>query len=145
MIVDTSAIIAILLDEPEKPHFIAKILGEEKCTMSAGSWIELSAVLTRRNDDRTAALYRLIDRLAIEIAPVTVDQSRIGHDAYRQYGRGSGHPANLNFGDCFAYALSRATGEPLLFRSAYTCTSASASAEPAIPNVRKAKATIHHP
>lgn len=52
----------------------------------------------------------------IAIAPVTVDQAQIGSDAYRRYGRGSGHPANLNFGDCFAYALSRATGEPLLFK-----------------------------
>ncbi len=62
------------------------------------------------------ALYPLIDRLAIEIVPVTVDQARIGHDAYRSYGRGTGHAARLNFGDCFSYALAKATGEPLLFK-----------------------------
>jgi len=63
-----------------------------------------------------ASLYKLVDEREIAIADINIVQARIGHDAYRQYGRGSGHPANLNFGDCFAYALSRTTGEPLLFK-----------------------------
>lgn len=116
MIVDSSAIIAILLDEPEKSHFIAKILGGAPTSMSAAAWVELAAVLTRRSDDRLASLYKLVDELEISIAEIDIHQARIGHNAYRQYGRGTGHPANLNFGDCFAYALSRATGEGLLFK-----------------------------
>ena len=116
MILDTSVLIAVLLDEPEKPEFSRKMLEQSPCQLSAGSWIEVSAVLTRRDDDRTAALYELVDLFDITIAPVTAEQARIGHDAYRLYGRGTGHPANLNFGDCFAYALARATGEPLLFK-----------------------------
>lgn len=116
MIVDSSAIIAILLDEPEKPHFIAKILGDPPTSMSAAAWVELAAVLTRRSDDRLESLYKLVDELEISIAEIDIHQARIGHNAYRQYGRGTGHPANLNFGDCFAYALSRATGEGLLFK-----------------------------
>jgi ribonuclease VapC len=116
MIVDSSAIIAILLDEPEKPHFVAKILGGSPTSLSAAAWVELAAVLTRRSDDRMASLYKLVDELEIAIADIDIVQARIGHDAYRHYGRGSGHPANLNFGDCFAYALSRTTGEPLLFK-----------------------------
>lgn len=116
MIVDSSAIIAILLDEPEKPLFIKRIVQGAPASLSAASWVELAAVLTRRSDDRMASLYRLVDELEIGIADVDIVQARIGHDAYRRYGRGSGHAANLNFGDCFAYALSRATGEPLLFK-----------------------------
>lgn len=84
--------------------------------MSAAAWVELAAVLTRRCDDRLASLYKLVDELEINIAEIDIHQARIGHNAYRQYGRGTGHPANLNFGDCFAYALSRATGEGLLFK-----------------------------
>lgn len=116
MIVDSSAIIAILLDEPEKPLFIKRIVQGAPASLSAASWVELAAVLTRRNDDRIASLYKLVDELEIGIADIDIVQARIGHDAYRRYGRGSGHPANLNFGDCFAYALSRATGAPLLFK-----------------------------
>lgn len=116
MIVDSSAIIAILLDESEKPLFVERIVQGSPCSLSAASWVELAAVLTRRSDDRMASLYRLVDELEIGIADVDIVQARIGHDAYRRYGRGSGHAANLNFGDCFAYALSRATGEPLLFK-----------------------------
>lgn len=116
MIVDTSVLIAVLLNEPEKEDFSRRMLKHAPCSISTGSWIEIAAVLTRRSDDRIAALYELIDAFAIEIVPMSIQQAQIGHDAYRRYGRGTGHPANLNFGDCFAYALSRATGEPLLFK-----------------------------
>ncbi|OYY65808.1 type II toxin-antitoxin system VapC family toxin [Sphingomonas sp. 28-62-11] len=116
MIVDTSAIMAILLGEGEALDFVSAMVDAERCCVSAGSWIEIAAVLTRRKADLDGALKELAERSELQIMPVDVQQARIGHDAYRRYGRGSGHPAHLNFGDCFAYALSRATGEPLLFK-----------------------------
>lgn len=84
--------------------------------ISAGTWIELSAVAVRRRLIATAWLDTLLDVYDIRLEPVTLDQARIGHLAYRQYGLGSGSAARLNIGDCFSYALARATGEPLLFK-----------------------------
>ena len=116
MIVDTSAIMSILLDEPDALHFATAIGRASQCHLSAGTWIELAAVITRRKPNLSVPFERFVKTSGVRIAPVTEEQARIGHDAYRRYGRGSGHPANLNFGDCFAYALARATGEPLLFK-----------------------------
>jgi ribonuclease VapC len=116
MIIDTSAIMAILLDEAEKSDFIDGILDAPTRQISAGSWIELAAVLTRRTDDRTKALDQLVAEFDIVVKPVDVAQAQIGHQAYQRYGRGTAHKADLNFGDCFAYALAKATGEPLLFK-----------------------------
>lgn len=116
MIIDPSAIMAILLDEPERPAFVGAILDSTDCRISAGSWIEFAAVLTRREDDRTEALYDLMREFEIGIEPVDIAQGQIGHAAYRRYGRGSGDPAQLNLGDCFFYALAKATSQPLLFK-----------------------------
>lgn len=116
MIVDTSAIMAILLGEDEALNFVTAMADADKCCVSAGSWIEIAAVLTRRKADLSGALQELMEKSDLQIMPVDLQQAHVGHDAYRRYGRGSGHAANLNFGDCFAYALSRATGEPLLFK-----------------------------
>lgn len=116
MIVDTSAIMAILLDEPERPALVEKLARSSACQISAGSWIELSAVQVRSNRDYHLTLDALAAEFSLVIAPVTIEQARIGHEAYRSYGIGSGHSARLNFGDCFAYALAKATGEPLLFK-----------------------------
>lgn len=117
MIIDSSAIMALLLTEPERDTFVRVLASSNTVMLSAGGWMELSAVLTRSN---RAALFPLLDAIiaefAIKIAPTTVEQARIGHDAYRKYGIGSGDPAHLNFGDCFAYALAKDTGEPLLFK-----------------------------
>jgi len=116
MIVDTSTIMAILLDEPEKPDFIAKLAHATTPLISAGSWIELAAVQVRGNPHYHSALEQLVAQFGIAIEPVSVRQAELGHAAYREYGIGSGHGARLNFGDCFAYALAKATGEPLLFK-----------------------------
>jgi len=116
MIIDTSAIMAILLDEAERPLFIEKIIDADRCAVAPGSWIELAAVQVRGNRDYHAALDRLIAQFGIIIDPMSVEQAQIGHAAYREYGQGSLHKARLNFGDCFAYALAKATGEPLLFK-----------------------------
>lgn len=116
MIVDTSAVMAILLREPELDEFIRTLNIAPSRSMSAGSWIELTIVIERRRDP---ALFTVRDKLLqvmpITVLPVSVEQARIGADAYRKYGRGN-HPARLNFGDCFAYALAKETGEPLLFK-----------------------------
>jgi ribonuclease VapC len=89
----------------------------EHVLMSAATYLELSIVIDGRKDP---ALSRevddFLDRLSVEIEPVTPEQARIARDAYRDYGRGSGHAANLNFGDCFSYALARAMREPILFK-----------------------------
>ncbi|QNE31836.1 type II toxin-antitoxin system VapC family toxin [Sphingomonas sp. NBWT7] len=118
MIVDTSAIMAIVLDEPEKASFLDAMFRADRTTMSAGSWLELEAVVTRRGTPALAqAVERLLEALEIEIVGLSYAQALLGRDAYRRYGRGTGHPAALNFGDCFAYALAKDTGRPLLFKA----------------------------
>ncbi len=117
MIVDTSAIMAIVLDEPEKPALLDALLRTDRPAMSAGSWLELEAVMIRRNIPGLAeAAQAVLADMDIEIIGLSVEQAVIGRDAYRRFGRGTGHPAGLNFGDCFAYALARQTGRQLLFK-----------------------------
>lgn len=117
MIVDTSALIAILFEEPEADELIDILLDAGSSRMAAGSWIEVAAVLTRKDKGHLFAVASTVcQRFQIEIAAMTVAQAQIGHDAYLTLGLGTGHPARLNFGDCFAYALAKDSGEPLLFR-----------------------------
>lgn len=117
MIVDSSAIMAILNDEPESRPFAMALASATNARMSAGTLVELSIVVDGRRDPvRTAWLDPFLAQSRIEIVDVTAEQAKFARDAHRDYGRGSGHPAQLNFGDCFSYALARATGEPLLFK-----------------------------
>lgn len=118
MIVDTSAIIAILRYESDALRFARALAKKsEPRKLSAANFLEAcividgsrDAIISRRLDD-------LIVKAGISIEPVTEDQARIARAAYRDFGKGSGHLAGLNFGDCFAYALAKATGEPLLFK-----------------------------
>jgi ribonuclease VapC len=117
MIIDTSALIAILRDEPEAEACARAIEEAPDRRLSAVNFVEAAAamdgvrdpVISRRFDD-------LIREAGITLEPVTERQARIARDAYRDFGKGSGHPARLNFGDCFAYALARDRGEPLLFK-----------------------------
>jgi len=117
MIVDSSALVAILQYEPERLAF-AKILdGANALRMSAAGYLELSIVIDSRKDATVSReIDEIIERFNIQIEPVTAEQARIARQAYRDYGRGSGHPANLNFGDCFSYALARDKREPLLYK-----------------------------
>ena len=116
MVIDTSALIAIFEDEPERSHFNELIAGTSVCRLSAASYVECSVVLeTRRGRTALHDLLVYIARAGIEIEPVTADHAELAVDAYRTYGRGH-HSAGLNFGDVFSYALSVATGEPLLFK-----------------------------
>lgn len=116
MIVDASAIMAMLLDEPERAGFTLTLQTAEARRISAGTWIELSAVAVRGRAVPLGRLEQFLRDAQLTIEPVTTEQAIIGHDAYRTYGIGSNHRARLNFGDCFAYALAKATGEPLLFK-----------------------------
>jgi ribonuclease VapC len=117
VIVDTSALVAIFNDEPDADIYAGAIAAEPLCRLSAASFLEAAIVLDRR---RSSVPGRNLDRLLhdadIAIEPVTETQARIARQAYRDFGRGSGHPARLNFGDCFAYALARERDEPLLFK-----------------------------
>jgi ribonuclease VapC len=117
LIADTSAIIAILRDEPEAERCAQAIAGAASCRLSAASFVEAAAVIDGSRDPIASRRFdELLREAQIIIEPVTEDQARIARDAYRDFGRGSGHPAQLNFGDCFAYALAKVVGEPLLFK-----------------------------
>ena len=117
MIVDSSAIVAIIWAEPEAERFVAAIVGSGEATMSAGNYLETSIVIDKDRDPALSArLDATLNKLEIEIAPVTAAQARLARQAYRDFGKGSGHPAKLNFGDCFAYALATERGEPLLYK-----------------------------
>lgn len=116
MIIDTSVVIAILQNEPEAAALIEVLADADRRLLSAGSWIELAAVISGKGRPELSSLAeRLVQVLDIEIAPVTAEQGRVGHAAYLEFGKGR-HAARLNFGDCFAYALAKETGEPLLFK-----------------------------
>lgn len=117
MIIDTSALIAILRDEPDARRFAEAIEGAKERRISAATYVEVGAVVDGARDPVASRLVdQLLEAARIMIDPVTEAQARIAREAYRDFGKGSGHPAGLNFGDCFAYALATATGEPLLFK-----------------------------
>jgi ribonuclease VapC len=116
VIVDTSALIAILRDESEARVF-AEAIAAAACRMSAASYLEAAAVIDAARDPVASRRFdELLATAQIAIEPVTEAQARIAREAYRDFGKGSGHPAQLNFGDCFAYALAKESGEPLLFK-----------------------------
>ena len=117
MIVDASALIAILRDEPQARAFATAIAGGERRRMSAANYLEAAIVIDgSRNPIASRRFDDLLREAEIVIEPVTEQQAKIAREAYRDFGRGSGHPARLNFGDCFAYALAKTSGEPLLFK-----------------------------
>ena len=117
MIIDTSVVVAIVHREPDAQAFAVAMASAPIRRLSAASYVELAAVVDgRRNPVTTGALDGLLRVFDIEVVPFTVEQARIARIAYQQFGRGSGHPARLNMGDCFAYALARDLGEPLLFK-----------------------------
>jgi ribonuclease VapC len=117
VILDTSAVIAILRLEPEASEFAALIEQAQPRRMSAVSYVEAGAVIDGSKDPvASRRLDELIEEAKIAIEPVTEAQARIARQAYRDFGKQSGHAAKLNFGDCFSYALAKSEGEPLLFK-----------------------------
>lgn len=117
MIVDSSAIVAVIKNEPGSQELWGALDTALPARMSAASYLETAIVLdSHRNPGLSAQLDELILDAKILIEPVTVEQAKIARQAYRDYGKGSGHPAQLNFGDCFSYALARETREPMLYK-----------------------------
>lgn len=117
MIIDTSAIIAILYSEPDRQKYIDLILQADVRRLSAGSYVELGSVIEWRDDPvLSRQLDELIKLLEIQITDVDEAQARIARAAYRDFGKGRGSKVQLNFGDTFSYALAVAKNEPLLFK-----------------------------
>jgi ribonuclease VapC len=116
MVVDASAIIAILANEPERDDFMRRLARAASPRLSAAATVELTIVLTNKKEEGAVArLDRFLQAQRIVVEPVTAEQARMARYAFRTYGKGR-HPAKLNFGDTFSYALAKATGEPLLFK-----------------------------
>ncbi|MGC4105656.1 MAG: type II toxin-antitoxin system VapC family toxin [Thermomicrobiales bacterium] len=116
MIVDTSALISIAQGEQTSSLVKEPLLASRGTRISAANMLETWMVVDRRGGpDALPILEGVIAKINLRIEPVTPDQVKIARDAWARYGKGSGHPAQLNFGDCFAYALAKHTGEPLLF------------------------------
>lgn len=117
MVLDTSALVAILRAEGDAPRFAEAVAAAPVRRISAATYVETGAVIdgsrdpvaSRRLDDLLAAMEAVIE-------PVTAEQARAARAAYRDFGPGSGHPAALHYGDCFAYALAKGLDEPLLFK-----------------------------
>jgi len=114
MVLDTSALAAILFDEPERRAFNEMVAGDATRLLSAASFVETAIVVESRFGEAGGRdLDLFLHRAEIDIVAVDADQAEIARRAFRNFGRGR-HAAGLNFGDCFAYALARASGEPLL-------------------------------
>jgi ribonuclease VapC len=115
MILDTSAVLAMLLGEPEAERFASAVSAADRPAISAASLLEAAVVADNRSAVASAEFEGLIARLDLEIVPFTAEQARLARLAHARFGRGR-HPAGLNLGDCFAYALAAERGEPLLFK-----------------------------
>ena len=116
MIIDTSALLAIVFDEPDGPELLRLVAEAPTRLMSSANALEAWIVADRHdNPAKAPALDELIETLGIDLEPVTVQQARIARQAYQTYGKGK-HPAGLNYGDAFAYALAKVTGQALLFK-----------------------------
>ena len=117
MIVDTSAIVAILRDEPDAELFAEAIERESVRRVSAVTYVEAAAVIeSNRNPISSRKFDDFFREAGLKIEAVTLEQARIAREAYRDFGKGGRHPARLNFGDCFAYALAKVLNEPILFK-----------------------------
>jgi len=116
MIIDTSALVAILYREPEAETFIQLIHDAEACRLSVASYVELSIVVENQlGPEGMRQAEAFIRRAGIAIEPVTIEQGELARQAFLDFGKGR-HKAGLNYGDCFSYALAKALAEPLLFK-----------------------------
>lgn len=116
MVIDTSALIAILFGEPEGPVFLDALLADPVRLIPAPVLVEASIVAeARAGENAGRELDLLIDRLKADVTACSPEQALLARSAWRRYGRGN-HRAGLNFGGCFAYAASKDTGQPLLFK-----------------------------
>ena len=116
MIVDTSALVAIIADEPEAERLLRALASAGSVQMSAATHVECGIVIDNRAGAATRRRFDdLLTTLDVEIAALTPQQARLAREAHRDFGRGSGSPARLNLGDCFSYALAADLGDELLF------------------------------
>jgi ribonuclease VapC len=116
MVIDTSALLAILFDEPERRTFNEAIEAAESRRMATATFVEVSIVIESRfGAEGLRDLDLFIERSGIELIPVDSEQAQAARRAYSRFGKGR-HPAGLNYGDCFAYALAMVLGEPLLYK-----------------------------
>ena len=116
MVVDPSALIAVLQDEPDRETIVERIQSAESICMSVVSFVEASIVIHHRNRiDGLLDLDLLISKAGIELVTCDANQAYVARSAFRVYGKGQ-HPAKLNFGDCFSYALAKTRNEPLLYK-----------------------------
>jgi ribonuclease VapC len=119
MVIDTSAVVAILRQESGAEGLLRRLTAAGSRRISAASLLETAIALEGKAGERGGEQLDLfLARAQIEVAPVTIEQVRIARKAWRRYGKGSSHPAGLNFGDCFSYALARSLGEELLYKGA---------------------------
>lgn len=117
MIVDSSVLVAIARREPDFERYVRVLAGAPRRRISAASYVETSIVVEGSRRQHEIEIFdETLEQLGIEIEPFTAAHALAARKAYRRFGRGSGHPARLNFGDCFSYALAKSTGEPLLFQ-----------------------------
>lgn len=117
MILDSSALVAILRDEPEAAQFAAAIAAAPRVAMSAASYLETAIVIDRGRDPAQSRKFdAFLTANAIAVEPFTPAQAKLAREAYRDFGKGSGHKAALNFGDCFSYALAADSRLPLLYK-----------------------------
>ena len=117
MVVDSSAALAILLQEPEAEVFAAAIEAAPAPLISAATLVEVGAVLlARQTREARQDLADFLSESGLQVEPVSREQADLALDAFERYGKSRGHPARLNFGGCFPYALAKATGEPLLYK-----------------------------
>jgi ribonuclease VapC len=118
MVIDTSALLAILKNEPERRVFNEAIEAAETRLFSAASFVEISMIVeSRYGADGMRDLDLFIAKAQLELVAVDVEQAHLARQAFREFGKGR-HPAGLNFGDCFSYALARSLTEPLLYKGA---------------------------
>src|ERR1019366_2982189 len=118
MVIDTSALLAIFLAEPERQGFLDRIIDAESRLISAANALETGIILEAKRGEAAGREFDLfLVRARFQIVPVDAEQVEIARSAWRKYGKGR-HPAALNFGDCFAYALAKSSGEPLLAKGA---------------------------
>lgn len=121
MVIDSSALAAILFGESECRRFIEAIEGAGERLISLANWVEISIVVAARHGaEGDLALQRFVERAEIEIVPIDLEQGQLAREAWRQFGKGR-HPAGLNFGDCFAYALCRQRCQTLLYKGDDFC------------------------
>lgn len=134
MIVDTSALLAILLREPEAEEFARAIERADVVRLSVAGYLEAALFVDRHGDEvRRAQFDTFLAEFSIRLEPVTAEQGRMAREAFRAFGKGR-HPAGLNYGDCFAYALAKALREPLLFKgNDFSQTDVEAACQPKLP------------